>query len=111
MNVNTIPSQVGDYLLELFGCLLPGFLFCSFNFVMIYMILSLLFTNKIEYEYLSSLLDSFSLYIPIYLFSLSYVVGHMFYRKDPKLQDTSLVIVFLAEQSDGPGCDRIVVLH
>lgn len=83
-----MPKEIGDYVLEFFGCLLPGFIFCSINFIITYALLSIVYTNKIDCEFLNTVMGNCQFYAPIFIFSISYVVGHMFYRKDPKIPDT-----------------------
>lgn len=83
-----MPKEFGDYVLEFFGCLLPGFIFCTIHFVIAYVLLSIIYTNKIDCEFFNTIIGSCQFYAPIFIFSVSYVVGHMFYRKDPKVPDT-----------------------
>lgn len=83
-----MPKEIGDYVLEFFGCLLPGFIFCSINFTITYALLSIAYTNKFDCEFLNTAMGNCQFYAPIFVFAISYVVGHMFYRKDPKIPDT-----------------------
>lgn len=78
-----------DLLIELFGCLIPGFIFLFLLFVTL-MIPTLIITELYDFTLksrLDTLMGSFTpLLIPFVIF-LSYTVGHFFYRLDPKQPD------------------------
>ena len=50
--------------------------------------MSIVYVDRIDFEFFNTVMENCQFYAPILIFSISYVVGHMFYRKDPKVPDT-----------------------
>jgi len=114
MNLLPSPSyiRIHDFLVDFFGCLVPGFIFITLiSLTLGWPIFSLyisLLSEKLQNKEICSgeLLSNFKLEAFIFVIVLSYVVGHILFRQDPKLPDERSVCrqrkaIYIKDNPDG----------
>jgi hypothetical protein len=104
--------KIRDFLVDFFGCLIPGFIFTflialTFGWAMLSLYVSLL-PKELQSSQIfpGNVLENIQLVILVFTLAVSYVVGHILFRLDPKLPDERSVwrqrkAIYLKNEQDG----------